>query len=70
MSRQRSDGSVLLFGGVTVDTSQFDFTDESTRIASIKIANIMFIVLVVSVVGARIFARAKYVHNIFTDDGA
>jgi hypothetical protein len=70
MSRQRSDDDVLLFGGVKVNNTQFDLSDDSTRIASVRITNTIFIVLVVSVVGVRIFARAKYVHNIFMDDGA
>ncbi|KAF2853823.1 hypothetical protein T440DRAFT_389092 [Plenodomus tracheiphilus IPT5] len=59
---------VVLFGGVAVDISQFDFTDRSSRVASLRIVNIVLIVCVLSVVGLRIFARLKYVQRIFADD--
>jgi hypothetical protein len=69
MSRQRSEESIVLFGGIEVDISQFDLGDRSSRVSSIKIANIIFIILVVLTVSLRIFARVKYVRRIFADDG-
>jgi hypothetical protein len=69
MSRQRSEESVVLFGGFEVDISQFDLGDRSSRVSSVKIANIIFIILVVLIVSLRIFARVRYVRRIFADDG-
>jgi hypothetical protein len=69
MSRQRSEESVVLFGGFEVDISQFDLGDRSSRVSSVKIANIIFIILVVLTVSLRIFARVRYVRRIFADDG-
>ncbi|KAF1836365.1 hypothetical protein BDW02DRAFT_493764 [Decorospora gaudefroyi] len=68
MSRQQSDAKIVLFGGIEVDISQFDFNDHSSRVASVKIANIIFIALVLTTVALRIFARVKYVRRIFADD--
>jgi hypothetical protein len=69
MLKQQSDGRLVLFGGIEVDISQFDFNDHSSRVANVKTANIILIILVVSTVSLRIFARAKYVRRIFADDG-
>jgi hypothetical protein len=69
MSRQRSEESIVLFGGFEVDISQFDLGDRSSRVSSVQIANIIFIILVVLTVSLRIFARVKYVRRIFADDG-
>ncbi|KAF1945858.1 hypothetical protein EJ02DRAFT_473841 [Clathrospora elynae] len=64
----RQEKSLLPFGSVMVDTSKLDFNDHSSRVASVKITNTVFIILVVLTVGLRIFARARYVHKIFADD--
>ncbi|KAF1848658.1 uncharacterized protein K460DRAFT_353613 [Cucurbitaria berberidis CBS 394.84] len=60
--------TVLLFGGIEVDISQFDFNDHSSRTSSIKTTNTLLIILVVSIVGLRLFARAAFVRKIFADD--
>lgn len=49
--------------------SKFDFNDHSSRVSSIKITNILLIILVVFIVGLRLFARAVLVRKIFADDG-
>lgn len=64
-----SKENTILFGGVSVDMSQFDSNDHSSRVSSVKTTNIALIVLVVTTVSLRLFARIKFVHNIFTDDG-
>ncbi|CAO2653938.1 Nn.00g106710.m01.CDS01 [Neocucurbitaria sp. VM-36] len=64
----KGKANVLLFGGVEVDISQFDFDDHSSRVDSIKTTNILLIVLVMSIVSLRIFSRAVFVRNIFADD--
>jgi hypothetical protein len=56
------------FGGIRVDTSQFDLNDHSSRVADVHTANIILIVVVVSVVSLRLFARIRYVKRVFTDD--
>jgi hypothetical protein len=69
MSRQFSEENIVLFGGIEVDISQFDLDDRSSRVSSVKIANIIFIILVILTVSLRIFGRVKYVRHIFADDG-
>jgi hypothetical protein len=69
MSRQQSGENIVLFGGIEVDISHFDLDDRASRVSCVKIANIIFIILVVLTVGLRIFARARYVRHIFADDG-
>ena len=51
-----------------MDTSQFDLNDHSSRVADVHTANIILIVVVVSVVSLRLFARIRYVKRVFTDD--
>ncbi|KAF2676300.1 hypothetical protein K458DRAFT_397033 [Lentithecium fluviatile CBS 122367] len=58
----------VVVGGVPVDTSSFDFTDHSSRIANVEMANITLIVLVGCFVGLRLFVRACLVRKIFLDD--
>ena len=53
-----------------VDTSQFNFDDHSSRVSSIRTTNIVLIVLVVSIVGLRLLARAVFVRKVFADDSA
>ena len=62
-------GQFVEFGGIRVDISQFDFNDTSSRVASVHTSNIVLISLVVSVVSLRLFARARFVKQIFADDG-
>ncbi|RYO48264.1 hypothetical protein AA0116_g12698 [Alternaria tenuissima] len=68
MSVFASKENTILFGGVSVGKSQFDFNDHSWRVSSVKTTNIALIILVVTTVSLRLFARIKSVHNLFTDD--
>jgi hypothetical protein len=62
------NGGLLLFGGFEVDITQFDLSDHSSRVPSIKITNIVFIGLITLIVGLRIVTRALFVRKIFADD--
>ncbi|KAF2245009.1 hypothetical protein BU26DRAFT_409406, partial [Trematosphaeria pertusa] len=58
----------VLIGGIAVDLSSFDFDDHSSRIASVKSANISLIALVGFFVLLRLFVRACIVRKLFADD--
>jgi hypothetical protein len=65
--KMASSGTVTL-GGIPVDTSELDFTDDSSKVGRIKTANIALIVLVVLFVGLRLFVRIRIVRKVFVDD--
>jgi hypothetical protein len=69
MSRSVRSESVVVFGALEVDLSQLDLNDHSSRVAWLRTSSIVFIVLVVTTVSLRIFARTTYVRKIFSDDG-
>ena len=69
MSRRVRSESVVVFGALEVDLSQLDLNDHSSRVAWLRTSSIVFIVLVVTTVSLRIFARTTYVRKIFSDDG-
>lgn len=69
MSEQQSETANLQFGGFKIDISQFDFDDHSSRVFAVRVSNIVFIISVVAIVVLRIFARVRYVNNVFADDG-
>lgn len=54
---------------VPVDLSEFDFSDRSSNVEPIWIANVSLISLVGLFVGLRIFVRSYVMHKIFLDDG-
>lgn len=62
-------GNYVDFGGLQVDINQFDFNDHSNRVGDVRTANVILIILVVSILSLRLFARAKYVKRFFADDG-
>lgn len=68
MSRYEPKNLTVFFGGITVDASHFDFDDHSSRVVTVRIANIVLIVLVLFTVSLRLFAKVKYVHRVFADD--
>ncbi|KAI4945072.1 hypothetical protein J4E91_008049 [Alternaria rosae] len=70
MASQNSNPNAdpVFFGGIEVDITQFDFSDHSSKVNSLTITCAVFIALVVSTVGLRLFARGKYVGHIFADD--
>ncbi|KAH7081372.1 hypothetical protein BKA63DRAFT_599720 [Paraphoma chrysanthemicola] len=61
-------GTEVEFGGIRVDISQFDFSDTRSRVHDVQTANIVMIVVVLTVVSLRLFARIKFVKQIFADD--
>ncbi|KAH7361092.1 hypothetical protein BKA66DRAFT_213953 [Pyrenochaeta sp. MPI-SDFR-AT-0127] len=65
--KMASSGTVTV-GGIPVDTSELNFNDNSSKVASIKTANITLIVLVVLFVGLRLFVRIRIVRKVFVDD--
>lgn len=69
MSKQHSTAVIVSFGGFEVDISQFNLEDHSSNALAVKISSIVFISSVVLVVALRTFARIKYAHNLFADDG-
>jgi hypothetical protein len=62
-------GQYVDFGGIRVDISQFDLSDTSSRVEDVRIASIVLISLVVSIIILRLYARTKIVKHIFADDG-
>jgi hypothetical protein len=62
-------GQYVDFGGIRVDVSQFDLSDTSSRVGDVRIASVVLISLVVSIVSLRLFARTRVVKHIFADDG-
>jgi hypothetical protein len=67
---QMSSANTVTFAGIAVDVNELDFDIHSSRVASVKTANITLIVLVGLFVGLRLFVRLHMVRKIFTDDGA
>jgi uncharacterized membrane protein len=61
-------GNYVDFGGLQVDVSQFDFDDHSDRVADVRTANVILIILVLFIISLRLFARARYVKQFFADD--
>lgn len=59
----------VVVGGVSIDTSSFDFDDHSSRVADVETANIVLIILVGCFVGLRLIVRSFLVRRIFLDDG-
>ncbi|KAF1915954.1 hypothetical protein BDU57DRAFT_211131 [Ampelomyces quisqualis] len=55
-------------GGLHVDISQSDLSDTSSRVSRVRTANIVLISLVISIVSLRLFARIRFVKQIFVDD--
>jgi hypothetical protein len=58
----------VVVGGVSVDTSSFDFSDHTSRVASVDTSNIVLIVLVGCFVGLRLVVRSVLLRKIFLDD--
>ncbi|KAF2115424.1 hypothetical protein BDV96DRAFT_78329 [Lophiotrema nucula] len=58
----------VLVGGVPVDTSQFDLTDHSSNVSSVRTTNIALIILVAVFVGLRFLVRLVIVRKVFVDD--
>jgi hypothetical protein len=58
----------VVVGGVSVDTSSFDFNDHTSRVASVETSNIVLIVLVGCFVGLRLIVRSLLLRRIFLDD--
>lgn len=62
-------GQFVEIGGISVDISQFDLSNTSSRVNDVRTANIVLISLVIVTVSLRLFARIKFVKRIFADDG-
>ncbi|KAF2011955.1 hypothetical protein BU24DRAFT_352711 [Aaosphaeria arxii CBS 175.79] len=58
----------VMFGGIVVDTSQFDFNDRSSNVGAVLTANATLIALVGAFVTARIAVRVLMVRKMFLDD--
>jgi len=64
-----SGANTVMFAGIPVDVSELNLNFHSSRVASVKTANITLIVLVGFFVALRLFVRLHIVRKIFADDG-